>query len=407
MLLRFKSVCRQLFLLGLLLFCGCAPALKTAPPLAEFNLANFRDDRDLDSLRAAIVESKSYLAKLPPDRVVGEQPRRLTANEVLASLLAFEQLLDQWACAPCLARELRARFELVPSSADPRLAEILFTGYYQPVIEGSPVPTAEYRYPVYGKPTDLVTAEQVTVGPAMKVETVFGRVESEQFTPYYTRREIDQLGALRGRGLELAWVKDPVDLFFLQIQGSGIIRFPDGAQRGVGYTAQNGLPYRSIGRWLIDKGKLSKDEMSMQRLRRYLAEHPSERDEIFAYNESYVFFRELRDGPLGSLGVPVTAGRSVATDSRLFPKGALALIQTRIPIVDDSGQLNDWLPIARFVLNQDTGGAIRGLQRADIYFGSGDHAAGLAGYMNSPGKIFFLLLKKADESMNPEWSRSR
>jgi membrane-bound lytic murein transglycosylase A len=407
MLLRFKSVCRQLFLVALLLFCGCAPALKTAPPLAEFNLDNFRDDRDLDSLRAAIVESKSYLAKLPPDRVVGEQPRRLTANEVLASLLAFEQILDQWACAPCLARELRARFELVPSSADPRLAEILFTGYYQPVIEGSPVPTAEYRYPVYGKPTDLVTAEQVTVGPVMKVETVFGRVEGDQFTPYYTRREIDQLGALRGRGLELAWVKDPVDLFFLQIQGSGIIRFPDGAQRGVGYTAQNGWPYRSIGRWLIDKGKLSKDEMSMQRLRRYLAEHPSERDEIFAYNESYVFFRELSDGPLGSLGVPVTAGRSVATDSRLFPKGALALIQTRIPIVDDSGQLNDWLPIARFVLNQDTGGAIRGLQRADIYFGSGDHAAGLAGYMNSPGKIFFLLLKKVDESMNPEWSRSR
>jgi membrane-bound lytic murein transglycosylase A len=389
-------------LVALLLFCGCAPALKTAPPLAEFNLDNFRDDRDLDSLRAAIVESKSYLAKLPPDRVVGERPRRLTANEVLASLLAFEDLLDQWACAPCLARELRARFELVPSSADPRLAEILFTGYYQPVIEGSAVPTAEYRYPLYGKPTDLVTAEQVTVGPAMQVETVFGRVEGEQFTPYYTRREIDQLGALRGRGLELAWVKDPVDLFFLQIQGSGIIHFPDGAQRGFGYTAQNGLPYRSIGRWLIDTGKLSKDEMSMQRLRRYLAEHPSERDEIFAYNESYVFFRELRDGPLGSLGVPVTAGRSVATDSRLFPKGALALIQTRIPIVDDSGQLIDWLPIARFVLNQDTGGAIRGLQRADIYFGSGDHAAGLAGYMNSPGKIFFLLLKKTDESMNPE-----
>jgi membrane-bound lytic murein transglycosylase A len=407
MLLRFKSICRQLLLVALLLFCGCAPALKTAPPLAEFNLDNLRDDRDLDSLRAAIVESKSYLAKLPPDRVVGEQPRRLTANEVLASLLAFEQLLDQWACAPCLARELRARFELVPSSADPRLAEILFTGYYQPVIEGSPVPTAEYRYPLYGKPTDLVTAEQVTVGPAMRVETVFGRVEGEQFMPYYTRREIDQLGALAGRGLELAWVKDPVDLFFLQIQGSGIIRFPDGAQRGFGYTAQNGWPYRSIGRWLIDIGKLSKDEMSMQRLRRYLAEHPSERDAIFAYNESYVFFRELRDGPLGSLGVPVTAGRSVATDSRLFPKGALALIQTRIPIVDDSGQLNDWLPITRFVLNQDTGGAIRGLQRADIYFGSGDHAAGLAGYMNSPGKIFFLLLKKADESMNPEWLRSR
>ena len=166
-----------------------------------------------------------------------------------------------------------------------------------------------------------------------------------------------------------------------------------------GYTAQNGWPYRSIGRWLIDTGKVSKDEMSMQRLRRYLAEHPGERDEIFAYNESYVFFRSTRDGPLGSLGVPVTAGRSVATDSRLFPKGALALIQIDIPIVDDSGQLNDWLPITRFVLNQDTGGAIRGLQRADNYFGTGHDAGALAGYMNSPEYIF-CVEKSSDESMN-------
>lgn len=394
MSLRFKQSCGQLVLLALLIVFGCAPALRPAATSPGFNLDNFQDDLDLDSLRAAIRESKSYLIKLPPDRLVGEEPRRVTAKEVLASLLAFEQLLDGWACAPCLARQIREDFDIIPSSADSQSSEILFTGYYQPVIEGSPVPTAEYGYPLYRKPTDLIAAEQVTIAPVMKVETVFGRVEGEQFMPYYTRREIDQLGALRGRGLELAWVKDPVDLFFLHIQGSGIIRFPDGSQIGVGYAAQNGLPYRSIGRWLIDGGKIAKDEMSMQRLRRYLAQHPGERDEIFAYNESYVFFRVLRAGPVGSLGVPVTAGRTVALDSRLFPKGALALVQTRIPTVDDSGQLTGWRPISRFVLNQDTGGAIRGLQRADIYFGSGDRAGALAGYMNSPGQSFFLLLKK-------------
>ncbi|MGH7870935.1 MAG: murein transglycosylase A [Candidatus Binatia bacterium] len=396
MFLRFKLCRGQLCLLALLFVFGCAPALKPAPTLPEFNFGDFPDDLDLDSLRAAIRESKSYLAKLPPDRVVGEQPRRLNAKEVLASLLAFEQLLDGWNCASCLARQIREAFDIIPSSANAQSSEVLFTGYYQPVIEGSPVPTAEYRYPVYRKPTDLIAAEQVTIAPMMKVETVFGRVEGEQFMPYYTRREIDQDGALRGRDLEIAWVKEPADLFFLHIQGSGIIRFPDGTQVGVGYAAQNGLPYRSIGRRLIDGGKISKDEMSMQRLRRYLAEHPSERDEIFAYNESYVFFSVLRAGPLGSLGVPVTAGRTVALDSRLFPKGALALVQTYIPTVDDSGDLTGWRPISRFVLNQDTGGAIRGLQRADIYFGTGDRAGTLAGYMNSRGKMFFLL-KKNDE----------
>jgi membrane-bound lytic murein transglycosylase A len=129
-------------------------------------------------------------------------------------------------------------------------------------------------------------------------------------------------------------------------------------------------------------------------LRRYFAANPGEQSEIFAYNESYVFFRVNQEGALGSLEVPVTAGRSVATDARLFPKGAIAFIQTQIPVIDARGQLADWRPIARFVLNQDSGGAIRGPQRADIYFGTGDAAAGPAGYMNSSGKMFFLLLKQ-------------
>jgi membrane-bound lytic murein transglycosylase A len=227
----------------------------------------------------------------------------------------------------------------------------------------------------------------------MSVERVVGRVQGEQFLPYFTRRQIDEDGSLRGRSLEIAWVADPVELFFLHIQGSGIIRLPDGTELNVGYAAQNGWPYRSIGRLLIDRGKMTREEVSMQRLRRYLNDHPDEQSEILAYNESYVFFRVNPVGPLGSLGVPVTAGRSIATDSRLFPKGALALIQTEIPILDGGGRLIGWRPVSRFVVNQDTGGAIRGLQRADIYFGTGSAAAGLGGYMNRPGKMFFLILK--------------
>ena len=359
------------------------------------------DDLDAESLRTAIHRSLAYLEKIPPERVVGEQPRRLTAGEVKNSLLTFETLLDQWRCAECIEREVSARFELLPSSDDAQLSEVLFTGYYRPVIEGSLVRTEEFLYPIYGTPADLVNAELVTVLPETRVERLVGRVSGEQFMPYYTRREIDDDGALQGRGLELAWVKDPIELFFLQIQGSGVIRLPDGRLLSIGYAARNGWPYRSIGRLLIDHGKASKEEMSMSWLRRYLTENPQERVEIFAQNESYVFFRPTPDGPLGSLEVPLTDGRSIATDLRLFPKGALALIQTEVPVIDSAGQLAGWRPVTRFVVNQDTGGAIRGAQRADIYFGSGDRAGGFAGYMNRPGKIFFAVLKKRPER-NPE-----
>ncbi|HLN85446.1 MAG TPA: MltA domain-containing protein, partial [Candidatus Limnocylindrales bacterium] len=360
------------WLLSILFLSSCAVPLT---PVRPEPLA-ISDDLDVDSLRVAIGHSLAYLLKLPPERVVGEQPRRLTAKEIVDSLLAFEKLLDHWYCPACLGREIGARFEIAPSSAD-QSSEVLFTGYYQPIIEGSLVPTEEYRFPLYGKPADLATAL-----PSVNGEMSASRTEQGVLLPYYSRREIDELGALKGRGLEIAWVKDPIEVFFLHIQGSGIIRLPDGAELNVGYAAQNGRPYRSIGRLLIDNGKIAKEEMSMQRLRGYLADNPHEQSEIFAYNESYVFFRVIPDGPIGSLEVPVTAGRSIATDGQLFPKGALALMQTEIPILDGAGQLAGWRPVTRFVLNQDTGGAIRGVQRADYYFGTGAAAGDMAGYMN-------------------------
>jgi membrane-bound lytic murein transglycosylase A len=274
------------------------------------------------------------------------------------------------------------------------LQSVLFTGYYQPVIEASLAPIAEYKYPIYGKPVDLIASEQLSQDSA-SATTRIGRLERGQFVPYYSRAEIDQQGALRGRGYEIAWTKDPVDIFFLQIQGSGILQLANGRRMQIGYAGQNGLPYRSIGRLLIDDGRIPQEEMSMQRLRRYLAEHPAQRDQIMAYNESYVFFRFLSQGPLGSLEVPVTAGRSIATDSRLFPRGAPGFIYSERPVLDKAGQLLGWTPFLRFVLNQDSGGAIRGPQRVDLFFGADAQAAGEAGYMNSRGKLFFLALKSA------------
>jgi membrane-bound lytic murein transglycosylase A len=363
--------------------------LPSQPPLIA-------DDLDRESLRSAIRHSVSYLEKLPPDRVVGEQPRRFAAREILDTLLAFAKLLDGWDCRECWTKEFNERFELLPSASDAASLEVLFTGYYQPVIDGSLIPTAEYRYPIYGKPADMITAEQVTLTPAATTEKVVGRLEGENFVPYYSRREIDDFGSLRGRGYEIAWLKDPIDVFFLHIQGSGILRLPDGRRIGVGYAAQNGRAYRSIGRLLIDDGKIPREEMSMQRLRRYLQERPEEQNAIFAHNESYIFFRFV-EGGLGSLEVPVTAGRSIATDARLFPKGALAFIETERPMIDDVGRLTGWQPFSRVVLNQDAGSAIRGFQRVDLFFGAGDQAAAAAGYMNSKGRLFFLTLRNAPE----------
>ncbi|MGH7826416.1 MAG: murein transglycosylase A [Candidatus Binatia bacterium] len=357
------------------------------------------DDLDKESLRSAIVQSIAYLTKLPPDTVVGEQPRRFTAKQVLESLVAFEKTLDRRECARCWAEEIAARFEFVPSSNDPGAETVLFTGYFQPVLDASLSPTAEYRYPIYAKPADLIIAEQVTLEPKLTVEKLAGRLHEERFVPYYSRREIDDLGVLRQRGYEIAWVKDPIDLFFLHIQGSGILRLRGGRRVQIGYAASNGRPYRSIGRLLIDNGKIPKEEMSMQRLRRYLLERPEERGAVMSFNESYIFFRVIESGPLGSLEVPLTAGRSIATDSRIFPKGALAFVITHRPILDSAGHLVRWQAFARFVLNQDTGGAIRGLQRADLYFGAGDQAGAEAGFMNSQGKLYFVALK--DESAVP------
>ena len=356
-------------------------------------MPDLTDDLDGESLRTALRRSVSYLEKLPPERIVGEQPRQFTAREVLESLLAFEQLLDRRDCRDCWKRDFRAQFDLIPSSGDPESETVLFTGYYQPVIEGSLVPTPDYAYPIYAPPADLIVTEQATLTPSMASVKTVGRLEGGNLVPYYSRREIDDLGSLRGQGYEIAWVKNPIDLFFLHIQGSGILQLEDGRRLLIGYAGANGRPYRSIGRLLIDRGKIPQEEMSMQRLRGYLVDHQDEQNEIFAHNESYVFFRFLEEGPLGNLEVPLTPGRSIATDARLFPKGALAFIITQMPVVDAAGQLVGWQSFARFVLNQDTGGAIRGPQRADLYFGTGFEAEAEAGYMNRPGKLYFLSLK--------------
>ncbi|MFQ5849287.1 MAG: murein transglycosylase A [Candidatus Binatia bacterium] len=349
------------------------------------------DDLDQDSLRHAIQRSLDFLERIPKDRLVGEWPRKLTAQEVRESLLAFIDLIDLLDHPERLLEAIRSRFDLYQFFDTS--GEALFTGYYRPVVEGSLSETPVYRYPIYRKPEDIVEADLGSFVPQLYGEKLVGQVEGNRFVPYFSRYEIDTLGRLRGRGYEIAWVKDPVELFFLHVQGSGLLRLEDGRLLHLNYAASNGRPYTSIGRLLIDRREIPEDEVSMERLRRYLMEHPEEREDLLAENERYIFFRFVKDGALGNLDVPLTPGRSIATDSRLFPKGALAFITAEKPIFDATGKVVGWQPFSRFVLNQDTGGSIRGPGRVDLYFGTGPQAGAAAGYMKSKGKLYLLAKK--------------
>jgi len=373
----------------ILLFLSSCPAVG---PRGGVDLLTLRDDLDRESIRRAVHYSLRYLDAVPADRTVGVWPRKFTAKEVKESLNGFMELLDSMDQQESLMAAIHSQFDMVESVSNAG-EEVLFTGYYQPVIEGSLEESPVFRYPIYGRPADLLDAELGHFGPDLQAEKIVGRVEGKRFVPYFSRHEIDGLERLKGKEFEIAWAKDPVDLFFLHIQGSGLLRLQDGRLLQLNYAASNGRSYTSIGKVLLDRKRIREEEISMQSLRRYLRDHPEERNQIFAENKRYIFFRIVEEGPLGNLGVPLTAGHSIATDKRLFPKGALAFIVTQRPILDSSGKLIGWEPFSRFVLNQDTGSAIRGRQRVDLFFGTGPEAAAAAGHMKSKGKLYLLIKK--------------
>jgi membrane-bound lytic murein transglycosylase A len=266
----------------------------------------------------------------------------------------------------------------------------LVTGYYEPLLQGSRKRTARFRFPLYAPPPDLVAVDLVELNPELKDKRMRGRVvatpRGNKVVPYYARAEITN-GTAPVKGLEIAWVEDPVELFFLQVQGSGRIRLPDGAVMRVGYADHNGHPYRSIGRWLVDLGALTPDQASMQSIKAWVKRNPERTSELLNQNPAYVFFRELPpapadEGPPGSLGVPLTAGRSLAVDPRSIPLGAPVFLATTWPL--------SARPLQRLMLAQDTGSAIRGAVRADFFWGFGADAAEQAGRMKQPGSLWLL-----------------
>ncbi len=362
--------------------------------LKEEDLPRFSDGLDKESLTQAIAKSLHYYKKLPKDRLFHFGKDEVRTKEMIVSLEKFSKLIQKEKSPKKLNRMLHSHFDVYqPPPIGRKKEEVLFTGYYEPSLDASRERTSTYRYPLYRKPKDLLTLDLGIFHPSFEGKRLVGLIGKGTLLPYFTREEIDSKGVLTKLDLELAWLADPVEAFFLHIQGSGKLRLRDGSMMNVNYAAKNGRAYRSIGKFMIREGIVPKEKASMESIKDFLRKHPEERQQIFNHNESYIFFREVPEGPIGSISEPLTAGRSIATDNLLFPKGALAYIETQIPRVDSAGHFKGWKKISRFVMNQDTGSAIKGTGRVDLFFGSGDKAGQRAGFLKKKGRLYFLTLK--------------
>lgn len=273
--------------------------------------------------------------------------------------------------------------------------EGLFTGYFAPEYSGSLKPTDEYRYPLYMVPESLKVLDLGKFSSALKGKTIVGEVRDGEFVPFKDRKNIDS-GGLDKLNLEVVWLKDPADSFFMHIQGSGVIRYEDGQRQLFGYAGKNGRVYHSIGKFLIENGAITRENMSMQAIRAWITENPRQAEALMWKNPSYVFFQALdKPAPVGSMNVMLTAGRSLAVDREYVPLG--------MPIwLDLTPSLEAADPIRRLVIAQDTGGAIKGRVRADIYWGIGEDAGLVAGSMKERGRYYFLLPKNLALRISPE-----
>jgi len=340
---------------------------------------DFNDDLDEASLEKALQNSIHYYDTIGREKVYRIADQRVTAQNLKETLVAFREMWRKKRWQGDFSSEIVRQFNFYRISGES--GQVLFTGYYEPLLEGSLERTEKYRYPIYKVPPDLI-----------KSNGKIGRMDKGNFVPYYSRREIDIDGILQGKNLELFWVSDILDLFSLHIQGSGKIKLTDGRVISVGFAQSNGFPYRSVTKLMLDSGKISPGEASY---RHTFLRNKSDAEilEVLSQNERYVFFRILDSEPIGSLSEPVTPGRTIATDPDYFPEGALAFIRLRKPVFDANGNVKERVHFSRFVLNQDKGSAIQGPGRVDLFCGFGQEAELMAGTLKEQGELYLLLKK--------------
>jgi membrane-bound lytic murein transglycosylase A len=363
-------------------------------PLPWWKSVTPRDDMGFNNIAIAVRQSLDYYRKLPPETMFTIGPVQATALDMAVTLQNFLLIVENASLSEeQKVSKIKKEFEFYRSVGSDGRAKILATGYYEPVLSCRVMADEVYKYPLYKKPDDIIEIDLTLFGNDFPRNKLSARIEGRRVLPYYSREEIDQKQALNGRNLEILWCKDLVDIYFLQIQGSGKADLGDGNIISVLYDGQNGRQYKSLGKQLIDKGAIAKENMSMPAIREYLRIHTDEVVPLLSQNPSYVFFR-LDMGPsLGNIGVPLTPGRSIATDSKLFPKGALGFIISQKPVIENN-VIKEWIPFSRFVMNQDTGGAIKGPGRLDLFFGQGQVAELTAGYFQHEGELYFLVRKK-------------
>jgi len=310
----------------------------------------------------------------------------ITLERLQTSLERFKAALVESKSSSEFDRRLENEFVVYKSAGwDGKGGGVLFTGYCTPILDGRKQPDAVYKYPLYALPPDLVKEAS---GEIKGRKTASGEIE-----PYPTRRTIEAAGLLKNKKLELAWLKDPLDAFIAHVNGSAFIRLENGQLYKLGYSGKNGQPYTSLGQELVKDQKLDKDKVSLRAIREWAKAHPAEIQEYLNRNDSYVFFTPIEGDPHGSLNVPVTGGRSLATDKRLFPRGSIVYAQGKPDGMRYGAQLD------HFMLDQDTGGAIRTAGRADAYLGSGDEAEALSGATRVEGQLYYLFVK--DEMPKP------
>lgn len=376
--------------------CACVVAPEPPPRLgivpARFaDLPGWSEDRHAEAM-PAFAETCARLRLLPPDRPLGGGEAVVTRAGRVADWLPL--------CAEAgrLPRgDDRAARDFLERNFRPWLAQNVtpqppnpfgtFTGYFEPELAGSRTRRGPGQVPLLRRPPDLVAVDLGEFAPDLAGRRTAGRVVEGRLVPYASRGEIER-GALDGRNLELLWLDDPIEAFFLHIQGSGRVRLAEGGLVRVGFAGQNGHPYVPIGRVLVERGQMTMDQISMQSIKAWLRANRAEAREVMRSNPSYVFFRELRgldpaEGPPGSFGAPLTPGRSIAVDPLHVPMGIPLWLSTRHPA--------NGAALRRVVLAQDTGGAIRGPVRGDLFWGWGEEAAEAAGRMNERGLWWFLL----------------
>ena len=383
--------------LCLSLLAGCARPRVIEPEFA-FRQATITSETLSDDLQLAglvtALQAQQRILHNSADKAMRFGQWKTTRGEYGVALDKLIAVLNNAQSTEESLLYIRRNFHFLEWYGGSAWGEVLVTGYFEPVIPGSLTKTAEFSQPLYARPKDFVTIDLKQFSPRFKDEnTLRGRIKDTQVLPYFSRTEIDSQSVLKGRGLELCWV-NPVDAFFLQIQGSGTVRIAKGEEIHLTYAEKNGHRYEPIGKYL--KERLAPEPVTMQKIEEVAhAMSPKERADLFDKNPSYVFFKRSKERSITALGIPATPGRTIASDPKYAPRGSLAFIAMTTQVNPDTSQGDTQPPlsISRIVVNQDTGGAITGTDHIDLFWGRGDEAKKVAGVLQHKARMLFLFPK--------------